>query len=148
MKDASKGKRDSVLLVSFCTITIFMILINTAFMRFWLYDSQNRLVKPEHYDVEIITREDHKQLANPENQTVKLSNGTTKTKGDVWDSLVLQHYKSVNNGSQYVRVTTRGTAAFIQRWYYNIIPILCMCVVGLFIGLKHKRTQETDKETE
>ena len=148
MKDTSKGKRNSVLLVIFCTITIIMILTNTAFMRFWLYDSQNRLVKPEHYDVEVITQEDHKQLSNPENKTVTLSNGTKIIKGERFDPLVLPHYKSVNDGSQYVLVTIRGTAAYIERWYENIIPILCMCIIGLFIGLKRKRIPEMDKETE
>jgi len=122
---------------------ILWIVINTFFVQFLHYDSQYRLLNPQHYNVEVITQEDYKQLSNPENRSVNLSNGTIKTKADIWDSHVLPKYKSVNNGSQYVLVTVRGTAPFIQQWYSGMLPIFAVCVFALFCGIKGRRKVET-----
>ncbi|MBW8017513.1 MAG: hypothetical protein FVQ82_15145 [Planctomycetes bacterium] len=146
MKTASKGKRTNITLALFCAIAMMSIISETAFMRFWHYDSQYRQLNPEHYNVKVITEEDHEQLANPENRTVKLSNGTTITKGDVLESRILKNYKPVNNGSQYALVTIRGTAPFMHKWYENILPLLIFSIIGLLWGLKHKRVQEANKD--
>ncbi len=137
----SKGKRNNIPLAFVCAIAVMWIITNTVFMRFVHYDSQYRLLNPEHYNVEVITEEDHKQLSNPENRTVTLSSGTKKTKADNWDSHVLPNYKSVNNGSQYVLVTVRGTAPYMDKWYGSIIPTVTVCIIGLVWGLKRKRLQ-------
>ena len=90
-------------------------------MQFLHYDSQYRLLDPEHYNVKVITKEDHNKLADQQNRPVTLSNGTTLTKEDVWVSRVLKNYKSANNGSQYTLVTLpgvtgkKGTAAHYNR---------------------------------
>ena len=145
MKATLKGKRNNIPLAFVCAIAVMWIVSSTVFMRFVHYDSQYRLLNPEHYNVEVITEEDHNKLSNPENRTVTLSNGTTLTKGDVWDSRVLKNYKSVNNGSQYVLVTVRGTAPFMDKWYGSITPIFTLCIIGLFWGLKRKRVEEPQK---
>ena len=143
----SKHKRNNNILAFFCVFALMWIILGTVFMRFVHYDSQNRLLNPEHYKVKVITEEDHKQLSNPENRTVILSNGDRVTKGDIWDYHELPNYKSVNNGSQYVLVTLRGTAPFMDKWYESIIPTFTICIIGLFWGLKRKRLKE-QKETE
>ncbi|MHC5163504.1 MAG: hypothetical protein ACYSO4_10420, partial [Planctomycetota bacterium] len=83
--------------------------------------------------------------SNPENRTVTLSSGTVKTKGDSWDPHVLPKYKTVNNGSQYVLVTLRGTAPYMDKWYESITPFFILCIIGLFWGLKRKRLKEPQK---
>ena len=124
-------------------LCVIFIAVNTGFIHFLHYDSQNRLLDPQHYNVEVITEEDHKQLSNPENRTVALSSGTTRTKADIWDSHVLPKYKSVNNGSQYVLVTLRGTAPFVRLWYESaVMPIVIVGIVLALIGFKRKRSQE------
>jgi hypothetical protein len=124
-------------------ICFMLIAINTVFIHFVHYDSQNRLLNPEHYNVEVITEEDHRQLSNPENRTATLSNGTTITKGDRWDPHVLPKYKSINNGSQYVLVTLRGTAPFIRLWYESaVMPIVIVGVVIALRSLKRKRVRQ------
>ena len=143
----SKHKRNNNILAFFCAFALMWIIIETVFMRFVHYDSQYRLLNPEHYNVKVITEEDHKQLSNPEIRTVTLSNGDRLTKAETWDSHVLPNYKSVNNGSQYVLVTVRGTAPFVDKWYEGIIPTFTICIIGLFWGLKRKRLKE-QKETE
>ena len=148
MKTASKGKRTNITLAIFCVILMMSIISNTVFMRFWHYDSQYRQLDPEHYNVKVITEQDHKQLANPENRTVKLSNGTSIIKGDVLESLILKNYKPVNNSSLYTLVTIRGTAAFIDQWYGSTISIFTICIIGLFWGLKRKRVEEPQKTEE
>lgn len=130
---------NSMFLAGFC---ILWIAINTVFMQFLHYDSQYRLLNPQHYNVEIITQKDYKQLSNPENHSVNLSNGKTKTKGDKWNSHVLPKYKSANNGSQYVLITVKGTAPFINKWYSGVVPIFVVCIFALFCGIKgRKQTQ-------
>lgn len=144
MKATLKGKRNNIPLVCFCALTAMWIISNTVFMRFVHYDSQYRLLNPEHYNVEVITEEDHKQLSNPENRTVTLSSGTTLTKAEIWDSHVLPNYKSVNNGSQYVLVTLRGTAPFMRRWYSGVVTIFIICIIGLFWGIKQRRQMQKE----
>ena len=137
---------NSYLPLAFYVCVIF-IAVDTVFIHFVHYDSQNRLLNPEHYNVEVITEEDHRQLSNPENGTATLSNGTTITKGDRWDPHVLPKYKSVNNGSQYVLVTLRGTAPFVRLWYESaVMPIVIVGIVLALLGLKRKRSQEQQKD--
>ena len=131
--------------ISFCICLLFLIAINSFFTLFWRYDSQNRLLDPQHYNIDVITQEDYKQLSDPENRTVKLSNGHTLTKSDTWDGFVLGKYKSVNNGSQYALVTIRGTAAFMHQWISCVLPIVCFCIVGLFYGIKQGRQMKKDR---
>ena len=131
---------NSMFVAGFC---IMWIAINTVFMQFLHYDSQYRLLNPQHYNVEVITQADYKQLSNPENRSVTLSSGDTKTKADTWDSHVLPKYKSVNNGSQYVLVTVRGTAPFIYQWYAGVLPIFVVCIFALFCGIKRRKQGES-----
>ena len=132
---------NSISLAGFC---ILWIAIDTVFMQFLHYDSQYRLLNPQHYNVDVITQEDYKQLSNSENRSVKLSSGNTLTKAEVWDSLVLPKYKSVNNGSQYVLVTLRGTAPFMRRWYSGVVTIFIICIIGLFWGIKQRRQMQKE----
>ncbi|MBN1983592.1 MAG: hypothetical protein JW795_18800 [Chitinivibrionales bacterium] len=138
----SKRKRTNSILLGFCAVAIVWIIGETIFMRFVHYDSQYRLLNPEHYNAEVITQEDYKQLSNPENRTVALSNGSTLTKSEIWDSHVLPNYKSVNNDSQYVLVTLRGTAPFMSQWYSGVMPIVIGGVLLALLGLISKRFQE------
>jgi len=104
--------------------SIMWITIHTIFMQFIYFDSQYRSVNPQHYNVDVITQEDYKQLSNSENRSVKLSTGKTVTgRTQAWYSDVLPKYKSVNDGSQYVLVTLRGTAPFMHQWYSGVLPI-------------------------
>jgi len=120
--------------------SILWITIHTVFMQFLLYDSQYRSVNPQHYNVRVITQEDYKQLSNPENRSVKLSTGKTVTgRTQAWYSDVLPKYKSVNDGSQYVLVTLRGTAPFMHQWYSGVLPIFVVCVFALFCGIKGRK---------
>ena len=145
MKATVIGKVNNIALVFFCLFVFMCIIIQTVFMRFVLYDSQYRLLNPEYYNVKVITEEDHKKLSNPENISLMLSSGTTLTKGDTWDSRVLPNFKPVNNGSQYVLVTLRGTAPFMDQWYSGVLPIFTICIIGLFWGIKRKRLDEPQK---
>ena len=120
--------------------SILWITINTVFMQFLHYDSQYRLLNPQHYNIRVITQEDYKQLSNSENRSVKLSTGKTVTgRTQAWYSDVLPKYKSVNNGSQYVLVTLRGTAPFIHQWYSGVLPILVACIFVLFFNIKRRK---------
>jgi hypothetical protein len=94
-------------------------------------------MNPKHYNVDVVTQEEYKQLSNPENRSVTLSNGKTVSgRTQAWYSDVLPMYKSVNNGSQYVLVTVRGTAPFIHQWYSGVLPIFIVCLFVLFLGFK------------
>ena len=131
-------------------VSVTFIAVNTVFIHFVHYDSQNRFLDSEHYNVEVITAEDHKQLSNPENRTVKLSNGDTVTnRSDTWYSHALPKYKPVNNDSQYVLVTLRGTAPFVHRWYESaVMPIvavvLAIPLINIIIRKRLKKPQKKE----
>jgi hypothetical protein len=137
------GICNPIFLLGFC---ILCIVINTVFMQFLHYDSQYRLVNPQHYNVDVITQEDYKQLSNPANRSVKLSSGNTLAKAEAWNTRVLPKYKSVNNGSQYVLVTLRGTAPFMHQWYSGVLPIFIVCSFGLFCAIKQQKQKQMQKE--
>jgi len=120
--------------------SIMWITIHTIFMQFIYFDSQYRSVNPQHYNVDVITQEDYKQLSNSENRSVKLSTGKTVTgRTQAWYSDVLPKYKSVNDGSQYVLVTLRGTAPFMHQWYSGVLPIFVVWIFALICGIKGRR---------
>ena len=132
LNNSTKAKDVTFLPFAFYLCVIF-IAVNTVFIHFVHYDSQKRLLDPEHYYVEVITAEDHNKLSNPENRTVTLSN-----------------YKSVNNGSQYVLVKLRGTAPFVRRWYESaVMPIVTVVfaipLMNIIIRKRLKKPQKTEK---
>ena len=112
--------------ISICTliIAIFWIVIGLAFDRFWLYHSQNRILKPADYNVRIISSEDYARLSESTENFVKLSNGSTRK-----DSR--PNYKPLGDGEQYVQVRINGTAAFFPRLLEAQIPILLFLMMGL-----------------
>jgi hypothetical protein len=124
---------------------IIWLVIHTVFMRFVLYDSQNRYLDPAHYDVEVVTQEDYGLLADAEKKTVELSGGRMVIKRDGWGPDMVAHYKSVDDGAKYVAVRLRGTAAFVQQWYSFGFPLLCMCIVGIFYGVRYNRQQKQEE---
>ena len=134
------------ILIGIGVCIILWIAINTVFMQFLHYDSQYRLLNPQHYNIDVITQEDYKQLSNPENRSVKLSSGNTVIMAEGWDSHVLPKYKPVNNGSQYVLVTLRGTAPFMRQWYSGVLPIFVVCIFGLFCGIKQCRQMQKEPD--
>jgi hypothetical protein len=121
-------------------VCIMWITINTIFMQFLHYDSQHRNLHPDHYNVDVITQEDYKQLSNPDKQTVTLSNGTAvSNRSEAFFTNSLPKYKPVNSNSQYVLVTIRGTAPFMHQWYLGMLPIFILCIWGFFSGLRANR---------
>jgi hypothetical protein len=127
-------------------ICVMLIAINTVFVHFRNYDSQPNLLNPEHYNIDVLTQEDYAKLADQGNRPVTLSSGKTLT---IWDPLMPSKYKLVNNGSQYVRVTLRGTAPFVRIWYVSaVMPIVIVGVVMGLRGFKRKRPQEPQKAEE
>jgi hypothetical protein len=114
-------------------LCIMWILIQTVFVQFVHYDSQYRNLDPNHYNVEVITQEDYKQLSIPGNLPIKLSTGKTiSNRSEAFYTNSLPKYKSVNNDSEYVLVTVKGTAPFVHIWYSGAVPILAICVFSLF----------------
>ena len=145
MKDVSKCKCNTNYTVVFCTAIIMWLVINTVFMRFVNYDSQTSYLDPAHYNIEVITQEDYGLLADVEKKTVTLSSGKIFTKWDTWGPDMMTKYKPVDDSSQYVAVTLRGTAAFVRQWYSFALPVLSMCCVGIFYGVRYNRQQKREE---
>jgi len=128
-------------------VCIIWIAINAVFMQFLHYDSQYRHLNPKHYNADVITQEDYKQLSNSKNQSVTLSNGkTVSDRTPAWHSHVLPKYKSVNNGSSYMLVTVRGTAPFIHQWYSSVLPIFIVCLCALFYDLRANKQSNNEPD--
>jgi len=106
-----------------------------VFMHFVHSEAQYRLLRPEHYNVQVVTAEDYRLLADPMNREVTLSDGTTLGKAPIWDDSVLPNYKPAGNGTHYVLVTTKGTAHFLPYVspYFLLFGFFAAC--GLAVSL-------------
>ena len=122
------------------------ILWGWVFVRFIHYRWQNRLVKPDDYTAEVVSQEDYRELSNPENREISLSNGTQMVKGDKWDSVVLPNYKAIDGGSKYILVSLKGTAPFVSDWLMWALPILVLSVTGVFISFSGYRSGRSKPE--
>ncbi len=135
----SKHNNPRSTLIYTLIIAIFWIVLGLAFDRFWLYHSQNRVLKPADYSVRVISSDDYARLSNSTEESVKLSKGSTRK-----DSL--PSYKSLGNGEQYVRVITNGTAAFFPRLLEAQMPILLFLVMGLAYEIMQVRNIHKNKK--
>lgn len=128
----SKHINSRLILICTLIIAIFWIVFGLTIDRFWLYHSQNRVLKPADYNVRVISSDDYARLSNSTEEFVKLSKGSTRK-----DSL--PNYKPLGNGEQYVRVIINGTAAFFPRLLEAQIPILLCLMMGLAYEIMHVR---------
>jgi hypothetical protein len=100
-----------------------------VFMRFLHDDSQYRSLAPEYYDVQVVTADDYRLLADPANREVKLSDGSTVIKAEPWDRIVLPNYKETRDGQHYVLVTTKGTAhalGYVEHYFF-LFGFIALC---------------------
>ena len=129
--------------ISVFVICLIMIFTNWIFIRFVHYHSQYRILNPNDYNVEILTEDDYRKLSEPTNQEVTLSDGTTLVdRAEIWYSKVFPKYKAVKASSQYVLVTIKGTAPYVQYWEMTIIPLAVILIIALVFnlaGCRHKK---------
>lgn len=114
---------------------IFMVIVmlsgwDVVFMRFVLYHSQNRSLKPDDYDIQVVTAEDYQSLSDPTQTTVHLSDGTVLTKAVAWDSTT---FTPVRNGTLFAKVTTKGTAHILDQALPKTILTLIFGIVGMVV---------------
>jgi hypothetical protein len=99
-------------------------------------------LNPNDYNVQVLTEEDYLKLSDPANQEVTLSDGTLFGKTEKWYSIVLPNYKIIKESGQYILITIKGTAPFVQYWEYTIIPLVVILIIALVInisGYRHKK---------
>jgi len=112
-------------------LAIFLVLISVSVgfwvqFRFVLNNAQNRVLKPEHYEVQLVTAEEYRQISDPTVKNVPLSDGSTMSK---FDAYVPTGYKPTPTKDQYVLVTTNGTAHIIPyaEPYFVLFGFLACC---------------------
>ena len=124
---------------------MFLVIVLTAgwdavFMRCVHYHSQNRRLRPEDYDIHVVTAEDYRSLSDPNETTVHLSDGTVLTKAVAWDST---NFTPVRNGALFAKVTTKGTAHILDRTLPKTTLVLVFATVGMIVTWP--RTCKTDR---
>jgi hypothetical protein len=134
----------STLLWAIWIVLLMQILWAWAFARFLHYDAQNRLLAPEHFDVQVVTADDYRKLSDPAVREVALSDGSTFIKAEVWERNVLPNYKPTADGGLYLLVTTKGTAhalTYVEH-YILMFAFVAACGAGLsFWSLKLTRAE-------
>jgi len=125
MSFSSPATRASLLLAIFATLLCHIVILG-AFARFVHKQAQHRILMPEHYDVQVVTADDYRRLADPAVRKLTLEDGSTIEKARVWDDVVLPGYKPTRDGGHYVLVTTLGTAHLLG---YLEPPLL---LLGIF----------------
>lgn len=110
--------------------TIFLIILTITasdmiFGHFVLYHSQNRQLRPDDYEIRVVTAADYRSLADPSVTTVRLADGSMIGKGPAWSAT---NFKPLKDGATYALVTTKGTAHALV----YTLPVQIGC---LFLGL-------------
>jgi hypothetical protein len=114
---------------------IFLVIVvmtgwDAVFMRFIHYHSQNRALRPDDYDIQVVTAEDYRSLSDPTQTTVHLSDGMVLTKAVAWDSTT---FTPVRNGTLFAKVTTKGTAHILDQALPKTILVLVFGIVGMIV---------------
>ncbi len=112
-------------------VAIGLVVTGWAFARFVHYHSQYRLLRPADYEAEVVSAADYARLSDSTTTSVRLSDGTEVTKGEIWHSAVLPNYKPLDGGNRYVLVTIKGTAPFLPTLEATLIPVVIVLVIGL-----------------
>ncbi len=135
--------------ISLFVICLINIFTSWIFVRFLHYHSQYRILNPNDYNVQILTEDDYRKLSEPSNQEVTLSDGTLVSgRTEIWYSKVLPNYKVVKESGQYVLVTIKGTAPFVQYWEMTVIPLATILILALVFNLavyRHKKQSIENK---
>ncbi|HPA44847.1 MAG TPA: hypothetical protein PK395_03705 [bacterium] len=109
-------------------IIVLMSMWDVVFMRYVHYHSQNRSLGPDDYEIQIVTADDYRALSDPGQATVRLADGSVLTKGPAWDT---SSFRPVRDGAEYVKVTTRGTAHFVDYVLPKVLFYIFLGLVGL-----------------
>ena len=135
------SRKDLVIAAIALMLICAFVIMQWALVRFVHYHSQNTILNPADYEVEVLGADDYKKLADPNAQTVTLSNGKTISRSDTWSQVVFPKYKPANDANQYVLVTTKGTAHFARRYDEIAILVLPLALIALIsIAKVSKRT--------
>lgn len=113
--------------------TLAWIIPNAIFVCFVHHDSQNKVLSPKDYDIQILTASDYEKVISPEKTSITTFDGSIISKSDQWN--MEDKYKSIQNGSQYVLITTKGTAHLIDFWLSTIIPVISFLILLTIIAL-------------
>lgn len=109
MKFSQPITRGTMLFAIFAVL-LTQMLGNWLINRFMLAEGQNRILSPDHFDVQVLSDSDFLLLADPSHESVELSDGSRYEKAPVWYEVVLPGYKTVGQNNYHVLVTTKGTA--------------------------------------
>lgn len=125
---------------------IFLVIVlmtgwDAVFMRFIHYHAQNRALRPDDYDIQVVTAEDHRALSDPSQTSVQLSDGTRLTKGAAWDSAM---FKAVRDGAFHAKVTTKGTAHILDQALPKSLLVLLLGIVGMILSWPRACRAEPD----
>lgn len=129
-------------------VAIFGLLLSLSIgcwvqFRFVLDDAQNRILKPKHYDVQLVSSEEYGQLSDPTVRNVTLADGSTMSKSTAWDDNVPAGYKPTMAKDQYVLVTTKGTAHVIPYLEPYLVMFSFLACCGFLASVCNlKRVQE------
>ena len=112
---------------------IFMVIVlmagwDAVFMRYVHYHSQNRSLRPDDYNIEVVTAKDYQSLSDPSQTTVHLSDGSVLTKAVAWNSTT---FTPVRDGTLFAKVTTKGTAHILNQALPKTIVIILFGIVGM-----------------
>ena len=132
------------------TVCLFILVLYLSwqafFMRFWLYQTQNRNLSPDHYDVLVLTSSEYEQFVNPEVRRVSFANGSqtfVKAADPNWEAKAKSRYKPVYDGKYYVEVTTKGTAHVWVHWYGSFVPAAAFSVAALLLLIVYHHKERT-----
>lgn len=144
----SNSSRRSLLLFVISVMILSSAFSSWIFVRFRHADTQNRILQPQHYKIQVVTGEDYRRLSDPAVRKLTLSDGTTISKAPIWDEVVLPGYKRVARQDYHVLVTTKGTAHVVSYFEHYLLTFSTLAVFGMIASFWNmKKTMEIDYES-
>jgi len=134
----------STLIASIFTMLFLQIVWSWVFLRFVHYQAQYRSLAPGLYDVDVLSVDEFRQLSDPAQREVQLSDGRTVVKAPIWEKIVLPNYKLTKDGNQYVLVRTHGTAHALSYVEHYFVLFAFFSICGIVAAIWNLRLVARD----
>ncbi len=137
MTEKQRGMFPILIALTMIFVLLGQLVTQWYMFRYRLYDSQNLVLNPQHYQATILTADEFAQLADPNTRTVVLAAGeVTLSKPDLadWERHNLPAYQSVYDGRYYLKLTTKGTAHILP-YFWSFFPQIFFFGLAAFLVL-------------
>lgn len=145
--NANAKRRDRLIIAAVTLLALHFVLLTNLFwaMMTVQQDHGKWPLYPAHYEIELVTKDEFARLKDNSVREITFSDGRKFIKTPNWHPIMLDYYKPINNGEQYVRVTGNGSAVYADvltthslAIAFVAIPAFVVCLWNLAIAVRRR----------